>query len=208
MIRRKQGALLRKSKERGSPPPLALRSYRDPTSHAIAISPRVLMNSTATPTQILRGAPYCSQLSGRQTVSHRRTPIVLLQSTLPPTLPYPALLCHWGAPRALRSRYRCPSKAGDAGAATNSEKRHGSTVRLGFIFVYLFSLLLATELLTKPSLTPLSHGSASDSTSAIRSYRPMVVYSWILCIGSRRRRPGNPFGPSIARHVYSQRKIE
>ena len=36
----------------------------------------------------------------------------------------------------------------------------------------------------------------------------MVVYSWILCITSHRRRPGNPFSPSIARHVYSQREIE
>ncbi len=45
------------------------------------------MNSTATPTQILRGAPYCSQQSGRQSVSHGVRPTSLC--ILPYPLPHP-----------------------------------------------------------------------------------------------------------------------
>jgi len=122
-IRRKTTAAgSAKGKERGSPPPPAL-SYKDPTSPAFAISPRVSMNSTASPTQILKGAcrtTSCSQQSGRrravhQTVSHWCTSSVLLHISLPPTLPYPTLpgtTLSSGKPPsalwALRSRYRSP----------------------------------------------------------------------------------------------------
>jgi hypothetical protein len=154
------------------------------------------MNSTATPTQILQQRLSqqrliadcglriadcrlldCARCGPRRAARfHQLVPYRHMSSVhrtyhrhlpLPPTLPYPGLRCHQGAPRALRPRVRPPSAANvhtmQQRPTSNESTTHVYTLLI-LIFLHLFAATLVIL----------------SQTQRERSYRPMAVIECTL----------------------------